>query len=202
MVDIIVDFIAFFDNHSGFSTFISSLIVAIITGAYTFLSWRLLRESKMMRMLQNQPRVSITFEPEGPNINVIDLIVKNTGLGPAYDLQFSLASDIEIVEGMQLSEVGLIKKGAPYLAPNQEIRFLYTILYGKSEEKLGKPVILETSYRDVFDTTYNETFTLDLSILSGMLGLSKPPLEILTDTMKEMRKDTQTIASMISRDKK
>lgn len=197
MADIIMDIIAFFDNHSGFSTFISSLIVAIITGVYTYLSWHLLRESKKMRMLQNQPRVSITFEPEGHKKNVIDLIVKNTGLGPALDLRFSLDSDIQIVEEMYLSEVGLIKKGIPYLAPNQEIRFLYTILYGESEEKFAKPVVLRASYRDVFNKEYNETFTLDLTILFGMLGLSTPPLEDLVDTMKEIRKDTCSIASEI-----
>ena len=187
--------IIFFDSHSGFSTFISSLLVAIVTGVYVVLSWRLLQESKKMRILQNQPRVSITFEPEGHQINLIDLVIKNTGLGPASDLRFRLQSDSEMIEGMPLSEVGLIKNGLSYLGPQQEFRFLLAILYAATKEQMEQPVIITVQYNDTFNTQYSNTFTIDFSVLIGMPGLPKTAIYELVDATKDVKREIGNLVS-------
>jgi hypothetical protein len=162
--------IGFLDVHSGFSTFISSFIVAAITSVYVVFTWYMLQESKKMRLLQSQPSVSITTEPEGSGpISLIDLVIKNIGLGPAYDLRFKYKPDIEIIDGALLSEVGLIKDGIPYLAPQQEFKILLTNLYGASKEKKEQPLSITVQYRDSLNTPYTRTFVINFTIYYGML---------------------------------
>ena len=192
------DIITFFDSHSGFSTFISSLIVAIITAVYVYFSWLLLQESKKMRLLQNQPRVSITFEPEGDQINLIDLVIKNTGLGPAYDLYFELQSDFEILEDARLSEVGLIKNGLSHLGPQQEFRFLLAVLYSINKEKLKQPIFITVRYKDAANTPYSNTFVINLSVFSGMFSPNTHDHD-LVDAMKDVKQEIGSIAWIMKR---
>jgi len=194
-----MDIIAFFDSHSGFFGFLASLIVALITLAYVVITRQLLDESKKMRMLQNQPRISVTYQQRENRAYMIDLIIKNSGQGPAYNVQFSLDGDIEIREGAFLSEIGAIRKGIPYLAPQQEIRFLLAVRIGAKEENMGPPANITVHYKDIFDMEYLDDFPIDLSLLLGVGGEFKSSMEYLIDAVKEVKGELRSISSEMSR---
>ncbi|HQJ88387.1 MAG TPA: hypothetical protein PLY91_07590 [Methanoregulaceae archaeon] len=194
-----MDIIAFFDSHSGFFGFLASLIVALITLAYVVITWQLLDESKKMRMLQNQPRLSVAYQQRENRAYIIDLIIKNSGFGPAYNVNFVLEGDLEIRKGAVLSEIGAIKNGIPYLAPQQEIRIFLTYLLAKSEEEVGQPVNITVQYKDTFDQEYSYDFPLDLSLFIGMGGATKSPTEYLIDAIKDINRGLNSISTEISK---
>jgi hypothetical protein len=48
----------------------------------------------------------------------------------------------------KLSEIGFIKIGLKYLAPNQKIQFFLTSLTENYEEKLKKPIEIKITYEN------------------------------------------------------
>jgi len=132
------DYLDFLNQNSGAFDVIFSFIVAISTVVYAILTWRLVSETRKMREAQTEPKIFITIQPREEWINFIDMIIQNIGLGPAYDIQFKVEPDFKITKSRSLSEIGFIKNGLKYLAPNQKIKFFLTNLAENFEEKKNK----------------------------------------------------------------
>jgi hypothetical protein len=83
------------NQNTGIITTIFTVVVGFATVAYAFLTWSLVSETKRMIEVQTEPKVSAIIQPNEANLNLIDLIVQNIRLGPAYDLEFELNHDFE-----------------------------------------------------------------------------------------------------------
>ena len=88
---------------------IFSGVVAIATVVYAILTWKLVSETRKMRLSQFTPHISIIFEPREEWINFIDLKIKNNGLGSAHNIKFKLLSNLNYTDGKKLSEMNLMK---------------------------------------------------------------------------------------------
>jgi hypothetical protein len=53
------------------------------------------------------------------------MVIQNVGLGPAYNIKFKLDPDFEYGEGKFLSDLGFVRNGLKYLAPNQKLQFFF-----------------------------------------------------------------------------
>ena len=71
----------------------------------------LVRETKLLRVAQTEPQVTVRVEPSEVWINLINLVVENTGAAPAFDVKLSAQPDFESTPGHRLSEFGLFKHG-------------------------------------------------------------------------------------------
>lgn len=145
-------------------TLIFSGIVALSTVVYALLTWSLVSETKRMRKAQTDPFVSVISEPGEQWINLIDLVIKNIGLGPAYDVQFTVTPDFQYARGMYLSNVPVIKNGIPYLAPDQQIRFLLTEILEDYQDKITKPFNIAVTYKNFNKELQEATFIIDFSV--------------------------------------
>jgi len=112
--------------------------VSIATAVYAILTWKLVSETRKMREVQTEPKIFVTIQPREEWINFIDLVIQNTGLGPAYNIKFEVNPDFEYVKGKFLSELGFVKNGLKCLAPNQKLQFFLTSMIENPEEKLKK----------------------------------------------------------------
>lgn len=169
-------------------------VVAIATVVYAILTWKLVSETRKMRLSQFMPHISVTFEPREEWINFIDLKIKNNGLGSAYNIKFNLLSNLEYDDGKKLSEMNLVKNGLKYLAPNQEIRFFYTSLADNSESK-KEPIRIKVMYKDVLGKIHKEVFIIDFSELFGMSQLGEPPLYKIAKNIESMQKDIHHLST-------
>ncbi len=109
----------FLNQNSGAFAVMFSALVAIATIVYAILTWKLVSETRKMRETQTEPKVSVTIQPREEWINFIDMVIQNIGLGPAYNIKFEVSPDFEYAKGKFLSDLGFMKNGLRYLAPNQ-----------------------------------------------------------------------------------
>ena len=140
----------FLNLNSGAVTAISTVFLTIITFVYVLLTRSISKETEMMRKAQTAPNISVTIQSEEESINLIDLIIKNIGLGPAYNVKFEINPDFEdrFLSG-KLSDIGFIKNGLPYFAPNQEFKILLTNITENDEEKLKKAFEIEQIKKNI-----------------------------------------------------
>jgi hypothetical protein len=161
---ILIEFLDFFNKNSGAVTALFTVGLTIVTLIYAILTWSISKETKIMRKAQTEPNISAIIQSEDESINLIDLIIKNIGLGPAYNVKFEINPDFEdrILRG-KLSEIGFIKNGLPYFAPNQEFKIFLTNLVENYQEKIKTTFKIKITYESNIHKPYSNTYLIDFS---------------------------------------
>jgi hypothetical protein len=73
------------DNATAFNLMFSG-VVAIATVVYALLTSKLVLETRSLREAQTEPRVEVFMRITDVWIRGVDIVVKNIGAGPAYDV--------------------------------------------------------------------------------------------------------------------
>jgi len=89
----------FINQNNGFFSILFSAVVAIATVIYAILTWKLVEETRKIRKIQTEPKISIDIQPKEDSIHFIDMIIQNIGLGPAYNIKFTINPDFENIKG-------------------------------------------------------------------------------------------------------
>lgn len=179
----------FLNQNSGAFAVIFSAVVAIATTVYAILTWILVSETRKMRQAQTEPKVSINIQPREEWINLTDMVIQNTGFGPAYDIDFEMSPDFEYAKGRFLSDLGFMKNGLKYLAPSQKLQFFLTSMVENFEEKTQTPFEIKVTYQNSVGKTYEDVYLIDFSELVGLLQLGEPPLHKIAKNIENIRKD-------------
>lgn len=111
------------DNWSAVGTW-AAVGVAI---AAAFFALRQVREARISRDEQSQPNVVMFTEPMQADWQFLELVIKNYGQTPAYDVRVSLDTTPEVspdYQGADITKVA-IPDQIPILAPGQEWRALW-----------------------------------------------------------------------------
>jgi hypothetical protein len=187
-----VDLISFFNNNTGILTVISSLILAVITAIYVYLTHNLVSETKKMREFQSDPEILVTIQPKEDYMWFIYLNIINLGGGSAHDIKFKLSPDLECYDGQYLSKVGIIKEGLNALGPNQDIKFLLTDIPYLTEKKRFLTLELDVSYRNMLDKKFKRHYSLNFSQFKGISHMPNhyliPNIQKIGDQLEEIKK--------------
>jgi len=156
---------------SNVLTLIFSGIVAISTGVYALLTWRLTSETRKMREAQTTPNVLVTVDPE--DFHDLYLVVRNVGLAPAYNIKFAISPDLVIIKDYRLSKVGFIKDGLSILAPGQEIKtFLYSPSIVELKNQIDTVLNIEILYESIDEKQIRQNYQIDLSQFKGIITVT------------------------------
>jgi len=185
----------FLNQNSGAFAVMFSAVVATATMAYAILTWRLVSETRKMREAQTEPRISVTVQPREEWINFVDMVIQNIGLGPAYNVKFTVNPDFEYSKGEFLSELGFIAKGLEYLAPNQKLQFFLTSMVENSEKKMKTRFEIRVAYQNSLGKTYDDRYPIDFSQFVGLSQLGEPPLYKIAKNIEDMRKDIHHLST-------
>jgi hypothetical protein len=185
----------FLNENSGAFAVIFSALVAIATIVYAILTWRLVSETRKMRESQTEPKLSVTIQPREEWINLIDMVIKNIGLGPAYNIKFKVKPDFEYKKGKFLSDLGFMKNGLRYLAPNQKIQFFLTSMIDNFEEKVKNSFEIKIIYQNSIAKKYEDVYVIDFSHLIGLSQLGEPPLYKLAKNIEKIQKDIHHLST-------
>ena len=129
------------------------------------------------------------------------MVVQNIGLGPAYNINFEVSHDFEYAKGKFLSELGFMKNGLGYLAPNQKLQFFLTSMIDNFEEKTKKPFEIKLTYQNSIGKTYNkDVYLIDFSQLIGLSQLGEPPLYKIVKNIKNIEKDIHHLSTDFHRE--
>lgn len=193
------DIIDFLNKNSGALTTVFSFFVTGATVVYAILTFKLVTETRMLREVQTEPQMSVTFQIRDEYINFIDVVIQNIGLGPAYDVKFLVEPDVQFSGGKSIGSIGFVKKGMRYFAPSQRLNSFLLSIVDEPEEKKGIPINVTVTYKSRTGKQYQDVFLLDLSEFINLVRIDEPPLITIARNIKKMQEDTHKLTTGFSK---
>lgn len=129
-------------------TLIFSFAITMSTIIYAILTWCLIRETRKMRKAQTEPNVSVYVQPSHVWMHFFDFVVKNIGLGPAYDVKFKILEEFAIKNDRKLSDIDFMKEGINYMPPNYSVSSYFFNILGQYEEIINKSLKIKVMYKN------------------------------------------------------
>jgi hypothetical protein len=191
------------NKNAGFIGLVFSLVVTIATVVTAWLNARLVSETRRMREAQTEPHIEVTYKIRDEWINLLDVVVRNIGLGPAYDISFELRAESsnedksDLVDSLE--KMNCFSKGLVYLGPDQEFSSFWTNLTEGHASKLGTRVLVTCRYRNATSVRYEVPCVLDLSALKGISRIGEPPLLKISKQIESIAKSIDHLASGFKR---
>lgn len=178
-------------------TLIFSGVVTLSTVIYAILTWRLTNETIKMRKAQTDPNIAIYLMPTKVSMHFLDLIIKNIGSGPAYDVTFKVLEEFDVADKMdrKLSEIAFLKEGIKYMPPNYSVETYAFQLLGQYEEIIDKSIKIEVSYKNYEKKKLSEIIHLNMSQFKGKQTLGEEPLIKIANSIESMKNNIQKISS-------
>ena len=185
-------------NNYVFLSLVFSGIVAISTVMYVVLTGRLVKESRETRKFHETPFIVASLRFAENANNVIQLHIKNIGLGYGQNVTFRIIKDYEWVKDSPLKERGAFKNGIKSFPPNYELIYTLAILEMKDNRNLNENdfVEFEVTYQNIHKNTYQNHYKLNFNEITSQ-GWAKPPLDNESAKvyyLKEIAKQLETLS--------
>ena len=130
-------------------------------------------------------------------MHFLDLIIKNIGLGPAYDVAFKVLEEFELPEktDRKVSEIDFINEGIKYMPPNHSVETYAFSLLGQYERIIDKTIKIKVSYKNSEKKNLSEIIHLNMSQFKGKQSLGEDPLNKLAKNVESIQKDIHHLSS-------
>jgi hypothetical protein len=191
----VTEFIDIIVKNERLVTVIFSGIVTVSTCVYAFLTWRLTTETIRMRKAYTEPNVSIYLEQNRVSIHFFDLIIRNIGSGPAYDVTFKVLEDFDIPKERKLSQIGFIQEGIRYMPPKYQIKSYFLTFLDNYKDIIDKNIRVQVSYKNVDKKSILEVINLNMSQFKGIRALGEDPLSQIVKSMESIKENINHLAS-------
>ncbi|MEW6095132.1 MAG: hypothetical protein AB1567_01205 [bacterium] len=180
--------------------------LVVVAGVFVSITWyltkeirkavsascNLVEEIKQVRKSENMPYVLVDIKPKVGQIQVLEVVIRNIGGGPAFNLNCKFTPDVIYREKpkVTLSELPIFKN-LNVLPPKEEIKFFFApaLEYMKDTTK-PKEIEVFVSYRDIFEEVHNDSFHIDLKVRNILLFTEEKGLN---DLAKEVERLTREI---------
>jgi hypothetical protein len=143
----------------------ATIMIALATNKYVKLNASLVEETRLLRKVQTDPRISIYLQPREVDNVLVDLIVTNDSQAQARNLNFRIDPDVYYFKRKKLSDVDFLQH-IPSLQPGQ--RRILPIFTGhlksidNAESPIPDVVIISVTYQDVMGNAKEEEFSIPL----------------------------------------
>jgi hypothetical protein len=176
-----------------------SALVTISTVISSGLTVFLLRETVRMREAQTEPKIDVSYAVREEWIAHVDIVVRNIGMGGAYDVQFH-AEPITDDDGTrdlirELATINFIRSGLKYLSPGQQTHSFFTNVSEDHHRKLNCAFRVTVRYRSGQGKSYEDEYCIALSELIGLRRVGEPPLHRMANSLEAMRDDVHLLAT-------
>lgn len=176
-------------------------VVAISTLIYAYLTWKLVGETRRMREVQTEPKISVFIELNQHFDSHIDLVIRNDGHGPAYDIQFTFHGDPTYFgEDRPVDQLPVIRNGLTYLAPNQTFRFVLGGFIGEAFYRaIQKPWSIDVVCESQTKKSYKDSYTIDFSQFSELMLGGGSPLYKIEKHLDSLNRDVHHLTTGFSK---
>ena len=189
----------YLNKNSGALTVLFTAVVTAFTIAYALLTWKLVSETKKMREVQTEPTIEITIKSLDFAVNLARLHVRNIGLGPAKNVNFTprVISGGKAAQALldEFTQTNFFKVGLKYFGPGQERVSHFTQMSQGYDEKVKSVLAIDISYEGVTGVKYHEQATIDMSELKGEYQLGAPDLHSIAKSLEKIQGDFSHISS-------
>ncbi|HZJ36116.1 MAG TPA: hypothetical protein VFD29_05785 [Gillisia sp.] len=152
-------------------------VVTISTVVYAFLTWKLVKETRLMRHYQNTPDIQIFFDRGETASKYLYLNIMNRGMGTAMNVEFEILNNLTSYQDkyFNVKQKGAIKNGIRFFYPNQSFRYLLLNISQDNYEVVNSENLkIDVTYSDIFKEKIKREFLLYPREFMGM-GVLNPP---------------------------
>lgn len=149
-------------------------IVAISTIVYSYLTNRLVKETKLSREFHLEAHMIAYLVNSETAPDLVSLIVKNIGNGIAKNLRFKVIRDINYPNCNRLSDIGIFNKELDFFPPNYENKYFLLSLSENYEEKSRDFIEIEVTYDDAIMNNKQYFLKLEFKDIMGIGKLTPP----------------------------
>ena len=150
------------DNHV-LITLLFGAIVMLSTIVYAILTWKLVVETKQMRINQYEPYIMFYLSKGERLTEYLFLNIINTGQGVAKNVTFEILED-PMFNDDKIIDISFFSKGIKYFPPKKSYRhFLGSWKGMERDEILSRNLVIKVSYKDIFERKNEEVFSLSFS---------------------------------------
>lgn len=193
----------YLNKNSGAFTVIFTAVVTIATAVYAILTYVLVKETRLIRQVQTEPKMEITAKSLEIAIHILRLHIRNIGLGPALNVRFTprVVKGGEVAKNLinEFTETNFFKVGLSYFGPGQELLSSYTQMMQDLDGKIASILAFDVEYESATGKKYRETLLIDMSEHKGSYQLGKPHMYSIAQSLEELQKDVGHIASGFKR---
>lgn len=174
---------------------LTELLGILFTGV---VAWSAVISTRLSRRLADaelDPLLTMYLEPQQFQPFFVDLVLKNSGRGPAKQVKFEVVPNINLWQGddFKLTHLAFIRDGLGFLAPYQEIR----TLFGTYSELVKKPISVHISYLkdDIRGQSKHAfaKFILDVSQYDGISSIGEHPHVEAAKALASLARDVNLI---------
>lgn len=186
----------FLNENAGALSVLFMLVVAISTLFYAILTWRLTSETTKMRKAQTEPKISIFLQTCRVGMGFFDLIVKNIGLGSAYNVRFKVLEEFNVRGDRKLSDIDFIHEGIKYMPPNYSVQTFFLQLMGDHyKEIIDKNIRVQAIYENSKGEKISEIINLNMSQFKGRQRLGDDPMNVIAKNIEKIQRDIHGLSS-------
>ncbi|MEF2175853.1 MAG: hypothetical protein V3575_05250 [Candidatus Absconditabacteria bacterium] len=159
----------------------SNIITAIATVIYMLFTGLLIYETRKSRIMIEKPHIEIYVKRNESWGSMIDLVIKNNGYSGAYNLNFEIDKNFNLLDENEeniynLDNLGFFKNGIKFLPVNGEISNLFTILSTNYKEKIKRKINIKCTYNDKYGKKISNSFLIDLSMFEDTFVPQEKPI--------------------------
>jgi [ribosomal protein S5]-alanine N-acetyltransferase len=118
----------------------------------------------------------------------VDLVVMNTGSGPAKNISFEFSDPIQSPDGFVISDMRYLAEGMESLAPKSGIACQWGdmdgIISSMKEQGLTQGIAVSVSYEDLVGKSYNSGWNVNPTLYEGNRDVTSRDMVALVDTME------------------
>jgi hypothetical protein len=155
-------------------TLIFTGIVTICTAIYSYLTYKLVKETRLSREFHLEAHIIAYLVNGDSSPDIVSLMIRNIGNGTARNLQFKIIRDINFDACTKLSQIGIFKKTVDFFPPDFERKYLLLSLQEQFSEKIDDYIEFELTYDDAISKGKKKIFKLEFNDLEGT-GKITPP---------------------------
>ncbi|MEJ7679975.1 MAG: hypothetical protein WKG06_19385 [Segetibacter sp.] len=139
----------------------------------------MVQESRETRKFSETPFIAASIDFAETNRKVIQIKIKNIGLGYAQNVSFEVIKDFEWVEDKPLKERGAFKNGIQSFPPNYELNYIIAFLDKEENNPLSENDYVEfkIKYDSIHDKTYLNNYKLKFNEIISQGYSTNPPLD-------------------------
>ncbi|CAB3662637.1 hypothetical protein [Achromobacter kerstersii] len=187
------ELLEFLNKNSGALTVLFTAVVTVATALYAALTWILVKETRMMREVQTEPKLQVTVSSLDVAIHIVRLHVRNVGLGPALNVTFQpkVLAGGQSAEKLlaEFTDVNFFSVGLKHFGPGQERVSAYTQLTEDHDGKMASVLAIDVTYHSATGKRYSDSLVVDMSELKGGYQLGKPHVYAIAQSLEKMQKD-------------
>lgn len=123
---------------------VTNFILLLLTFLYLLATRSMVDEARKQRIAQEEPVVSVRITPDNNNFGMLNICLKNTGGGPAYNVSVRFDPDLPYHDG-SINNLRIFNN-MPVIDRSENIEFLFASAHSYFESNNPKTAIAYIKY--------------------------------------------------------